>query len=98
MVTSQVGSRRPRTQKPPKPKKGRRLKAGRKPWQNVMTFRIPQTLKADIKAVARQVGQVSPGEVVTAFLVEGLKDYQSGELALNPVTATVTLFPKAGAE
>lgn len=55
---------------------------------------IPEEVRERVTRTARKLG-VPVHEVVRAFLVHGLEDYEAGRLRLEPRPRTVrwTLFP-----
>jgi hypothetical protein len=64
-------------------------------WEVRATYRLPEVLKAQVKALADE-HYVPVGEIALLFLDYGLGAYHSGELALTPSPQTTgqTLFPE----
>lgn len=62
-------------------------------WESRTTYRLPVTLKEQVKAVVDE-HDVPVGELVLFFLDHGLRAYQRGDLRLNPQprTSGKTLF------
>ena len=69
-------------QPPPAPARRRKAAEDARPWQQLVSYRIPDELHQQIKAQAE--GDVPLGEVVTILLQHALTDYRSGALALFP--------------
>lgn len=63
-------------------------------WEMRVTFRIPVTLKEEIRLIARE-HTLPVGEVVWFFVNEGNKALQNGSLLLQPSPKSIgkTLFP-----
>ncbi|MEM7032016.1 MAG: hypothetical protein AAF629_20855 [Chloroflexota bacterium] len=78
-----------------KPQRDRSWEKKQRESTGVVTYRgIPKSLNEKIKTVASELG-VPIGDVVRAFLENGLADYKSGDMDLDPelVTGRYTLFP-----
>ena len=83
------------TKRPNKPQRDRSWEKQQRESTGVVTYRgVPKTLNEKIKTVAAELG-VPIGDVVRAFLENGLADYKSGDMNLDPelVTGRYTLFP-----
>jgi hypothetical protein len=70
-----------------------RGKASRSRWETRVTYRLPVSLKAEIKAIADE-HTLPIGEVVWFFIELAIKAYHAGSLSLQPTPKLVgkTLF------
>jgi hypothetical protein len=63
--------------------KDKRGKASRSRWETRVTYRLPVSLKAEIKAIAEE-HTLPIGEVVWFFIELAIKAYHAGNLPLQP--------------
>jgi hypothetical protein len=62
-------------------------------WEVRATFRIPASLKEEVRSIARE-HTLPVGEVVCFFVIEGTQAFHNGSLVLQPSSKTIgkTLF------